>query len=98
MPFEGETMMHTVILACTTLLEAVKAAQAVCKTTFPVIELDRQYHVEPERMREHILQTLSALPDDVDIVLAAMGFCGGHGKIFPASRRWFCRGLLIVWR
>ena len=41
-------MMHTVILACTTLLEAVKTAQAVCKTTFPVIELDRQYHVEPE--------------------------------------------------
>lgn len=70
-------MMHTVILACTTLLEAVKVAQAVCKTTFPVIELDRQYHVEPEQMREHILQTLSALPDDVDTVLVAMGFCGG---------------------
>ena len=70
-------MMHTVILACTTLLEAVKAAQAVCKTTLPVIELDRQYHVEPEQMRERILQMLSALPDDVDTVLVAMGFCGG---------------------
>ena len=46
--------MNAVILSCTTLMEYVRQAQNVCHTDYPVIELDRQYHVEPEKMREHI--------------------------------------------
>ena len=69
--------MNAVILSCTTLMEYVRQAQKVCHTDYPVIELDRQYHVEPEKMREHILQTLEKLPPEVDTVLVAMGFCGG---------------------
>ena len=69
--------MNAVILSCTTLLEYVQMAQKACKTNFPVIELDRQYHIEPSQMREHILRTLAGLSSDVDTVLVAMGFCGG---------------------
>lgn len=69
--------MSTVILSCTTLLSAVDAAQKKYGTAFPVLELDRTYHVEPTEMREHILETLSGLASDVDTVLVAMGFCGG---------------------
>ena len=69
--------MSTIILSCTTLLECVDHAQRKCGTAFPVIELDRKYHSDPAKMREHIISTLSRLPDGTDTVLAAMGFCGG---------------------
>lgn len=78
--------MNTIILSCTTLLEYVHQAQLTCGTDFPVIELDRQYHVEPDKMREHILKTLSKLPDDIDTVLVAMGFCGGSWQDVFCSR------------
>ena len=65
--------MNAVILSCTTLLDYVQIAQKTCKTNFPVIELDRQYHVEPSKMRKHILHTLAGLSPSVDTVLVAMG-------------------------
>ena len=70
-------LMSTIILSCTTLLEYVKQAQKTCGTSFPVIELDRSYHVEPAQMRKHILNVLSELPKEAEYVLVAMGFCGG---------------------
>ena len=69
--------MSTVILSCTTLLEYVEQAQRTCRTSFPVIELDRSYHVDPAQMRKHILNVLSELPQEAEYVLVAMGFCGG---------------------
>lgn len=79
--------MSTVILSCTTLLEYVRFAQKTCKTDFPVIELDRQYHTEPSKMREHILHTLAGLPQNVDTVLVAMGFCGGSWQDVSSSKK-----------
>lgn len=78
--------MNTVILSCTTLLEYVQQAQQTCGTAFPVIELDRKYHVEPAQMREHILEILSRLPADINTVLVAMGFCGGSWQDISSSR------------
>ena len=69
--------MSTVILSCTMLLEYVAAAQKKCGTCYPVVRLDQKYHVKAPAMREHILSVISALPDEVDTVLVAMGFCGG---------------------
>ena len=77
--------MNTIILSCTTLLDYVQQAQLTCGTAFPVVELDRQYHVEPSRMREHILENLYGLPADVDTVLVAMGFCGGSWQDVSCS-------------
>lgn len=78
--------MHTIILSCTTLLEYVQQAQKICGTSFPVIELDRQYHVEPSKMRTCILETLSRIPDNIDTVLVAMGFCGGSWQDVSCSK------------
>ena len=78
--------MSTVILSCTTLLEYVRQAQKTCNTDFPVVELDRQYHTEPSKMREHILHTIAGLPIDVDTVLVAMGFCGGSWQDVSCSK------------
>ena len=78
--------MNTVILSCTTLLEYVQIAQKTCKTNFPVIELDRQYHVEPSQMRKHILHTLAGLSPNVDTALVAMGFCGGSWQDVSCSK------------
>ena len=41
--------MSTVILSGTTLLEYVQQAQNICGTDFPIIELNRQYHIEPSK-------------------------------------------------
>ena len=78
--------MSTVILSCTTLLEYVQQAQKKCHTNFPVLELDRQYHTEPSKMREHILHTLDSLSADTDTVLVAMGFCGGSWQDVVCSK------------
>ena len=82
--------MSTVILSCTTLLEYVQQAQNICNTDFPIIELNQQYHIEPSKMRGHILQSLSRLPSDVETVLVAMGFCGGSWQDV------FCSKTLVI--
>ena len=41
--------MSTVIFSCTTLLEYVQQAQNICGTDFPIIGLNRQYHIEPSK-------------------------------------------------
>ena len=43
------TYMSTVILSGTTLLEYVQQAQNICGTDFPIIGLNRQYHIEPSK-------------------------------------------------
>ena len=79
--------MNAVILACTTLTDYVLAAQETCRTSYPVVWLDRQYHIEPQQMREKILSALSALPEEVDTVLVSMGFCGGSWQDVTSSKR-----------
>ena len=41
--------MSTVILSGTTLLEYVQQARNVCGPAFPIIGLNRQYHIEPSK-------------------------------------------------
>lgn len=78
---------HTVILACTSLLRHVEAAQKKMHTRFPVVELDRRLHMEPKQMRRRILEALDDLPASCETVLAAMGYCGGSLNHIPLSRR-----------
>ena len=80
--------MSTVILSGTTLLEYVQQAQNICDTDFPIIELNRQYHIEPSKMKGHILQALSSLPSDVDTIFVAMGSTADHGRMCPALKPW----------
>ena len=37
-----------------------------CHTNYPIVWLDRQYHVEPRQMREQILCALSEMPEGID--------------------------------
>ena len=80
--------MSTVIFSCTTLLEYVQQAQNICDTDFPIIELNRQYHIEPSKMKGHILQALSSLPSDVDTIFVDMGSAADHGRMCPALKPW----------
>ena len=43
------TYMSTVILSGTTLLEYVQQTRNVCGPDFPIIGLNRQYHIEPSK-------------------------------------------------
>lgn len=79
--------MNTIILACTSMLSAVAKAQAACGTSYPVMEIDKKYHVEPSDMGEQILFMLESLPEEVDTVLVAMGFCGGAWQGISCKKR-----------
>ena len=81
-------MCHsTVILACSSLMDYVNAAQKKVGTELPVLYMNRVYHRDPKEMRRHILAQLAALPVGADTVLVAMGFCGGSWADIEAPCR-----------
>lgn len=79
--------MQTIILGCSSLLSHIEAAQAKMQTDFPVVLLNRKYHEDPKLMRQEIEKQLQQLPEDVDTVLVAMGFCGGSWQDVCSGRR-----------
>ena len=79
--------MNAVILSCTTLKDYVCSAQEACHTDYPIVWLDRQYHIDPQQMRKQILSALTALSEEIDTVLVAMGFCGGSWQDVTSSKR-----------
>lgn len=79
--------MSTVIVACSSLLDYVDAAQRAQGTQYPVVSIDKGYHNEPERMKQALLGTINALSPEADTVLVAMGFCGGAWSEVAATRR-----------
>lgn len=79
--------MNAVILTCSSLTPFVEAAQASQGTALPVVEVDRNYHAEPARMKEKLAEIIDGLPPEVDTVLVAMGFCGGAWDHVTCSRR-----------
>ena len=79
--------MGTIILSCESLEVYVAAAQDAAGTNYPVIWLAQKYHENPATMRKQILKAISALPEEIDTVLVAMGFCGGSWDSIVANRR-----------
>ena len=79
--------MGVVILSCESLEKYVAAAQTTVGTDYPVVWMKQKYHDDPAVMRAHLIETVSALPEDVDTVLVAMGFCGGSWDSVVADRR-----------
>ena len=77
--------MNTVIMACESLTQHVKAAQKKMHTCYPVVELDSSLHSVPEKMRAAVFSTMADLPEEVDTVLVSMGLCGGSlsETVFP---------------
>ena len=69
--------MRALILACASLADHVTAAQKNVGTRHSVRFLDRGLHLDPPRMGREIAAILTELPQDVDTVLAALGWCGG---------------------
>ncbi len=69
------------------MLLHVGAAQERMETNFEVVELDRNLHENPTKMRERILEVMDALPANYKTVLVAMGYCGGSWNNIPVSRR-----------
>lgn len=79
--------MHTVIITCSSLEDYVRAAQKTLATSFPMIVIDRIYHVEPEKMKEKVAEKIQSLPDEIDTILVGMGFCGGVWDHISFNRR-----------
>lgn len=79
--------MSRVILSCSSLEKYIYAAQEKMHTDYPVVMLDRKYHVEPQQMQQHILDTIDTISADVDTLLVAMGFCGGSWANLSFDKR-----------
>ncbi len=79
--------MNAIVLTCSSLTSFVEAAQAHEKTSWPLIEVDRDFHAEPHNMKAELARTIDALPREVDTVLVAMGFCGGAWDHVSYDRR-----------
>lgn len=81
------TVQNAVILACTSMLLHVAAAQEKAGTHLEVVELDRALHEDPKKMRRRVLEALDTLPGQIETVLVAMGRCGGSWDDVSVSRR-----------
>ncbi len=79
--------MSKMILACTSLKDYVVQTQNILNTDYPVTYVSRIYHRDPKEMREHLLDALAKLPEEVDTVLVAMGYCGGSWEDVKAPVR-----------
>ena len=79
--------MNAVILACSSMARQVAAAQRKMGTDYPVRCVDRRYHAEPKEMRLQLIAALGGLAGEFDIVLVAMGFCGGSWESVYAPVR-----------
>lgn len=77
----------TVIFACSSLESYVSAAQEREGTCYPVVFLDKENHIEPQRMKRCVIDAEKALPPGIENVLVAMGFCGGALDSVSFSRR-----------
>ena len=79
--------MNALILACSSLTEFVEQAQKNMNTSFPVKEIDREYHAEPGEMKIKTAELIRDLPEEFDTILVAMGFCGGVWDHVAFDRR-----------
>ncbi len=77
----------TVIFACSSLKSYVAAAQEKEGTCYPVVFLDKENHIEPQKMKMCVIAAEKALPPTVENVLVAMGFCGGSLDSVSFTRR-----------
>lgn len=76
-----------VIFACSSLRDYIDAAQQKAGTSYPIIFLDKENHMEPQNMKKCIVAAEQTLPATVKTVLIAMGFCGGALDHVTFSRR-----------
>lgn len=79
--------MSVGILACESLLEYVYAARRKLNRFYPVFVLGYCGGEEPAQMRRRIVEQIDGLPQDIDTVLVAMGFCGGSWDQVITARR-----------
>jgi len=75
------------ILACSSLLDYVNQAQKTMGTNYPVTFLNRKYHADPKKMRRHIIDAIDHMPEEIDTVLVAMGYCGGSWEDVAFPKR-----------
>ena len=61
-----------VILTCSSLADYIDQAQQNMDTAWPVVRLDKRYHVEPKDMREQILDAIGTLSRDHDTILVGI--------------------------
>ena len=74
--------MNAVILACSSLRDYVNEAQKKRNTEYPVIWLSEAYHVDPQKMHQHIIDKVKELPKEVDTILVAMGYASMWAAVF----------------
>ncbi|ADL07552.1 DUF1638 domain-containing protein [Thermosediminibacter oceani] len=67
--------MKTVVLACQTIYDELNLAIKETRCEYPVIWLDSEYHLDPDRLRSKLQQEIDS-QKNVDNIILAYGFCG----------------------
>lgn len=75
------------VLACESMVDYVRAAQKRLNTAYPVFVLHYGSTENPVQMQLHITQATAQMPEEIDTLLVAMGFCGGSWNQVTAERR-----------
>lgn len=79
--------MNAIILGCSSMARAIAAAKKKEGTDYPVHLIDRKYHADPQAMRLHLKDAILAMPDSIDTILVAMGFCGGSWQDIDTNKQ-----------
>lgn len=79
--------MKKMILACSSMVDYIRAVQEKLGTNYPVTWLNKTYHADPLKMRQHILDTVAKIPTEYDTILVVMGYCGGSWENLTLDRR-----------
>jgi hypothetical protein len=67
--------MSTIIVACNTIRDELDLAIRATGVTYPVYRIDSKLHIEPQKLKESIQETIDRITN-VSTIILAFGFCG----------------------
>jgi len=67
--------VNNMVIACQTLYDELNLAVKIANCNFPIIWIDSEYHLDPNKLREKLQKEIDA-QDGVDNILFAYGCCG----------------------
>lgn len=67
--------MNNIVIACQVLKDELNLVMKETGCTYPVIWVDSDYHINPDKLREKLQEEINAL-SEVDNILFAYGCCG----------------------
>ena len=69
--------MKTILIACETIEDEVKASLERLNLDYPVIWLEGGLHNNPDRLRDRVQKVLDEVDGQCELLIFTLGYCGG---------------------